>query len=83
MTARVAAAEHLGALLSDGPPIEAVPDHRPLADRMTRWRTEWALSRFTDPVAKGGDPSPLTDFQTGFYDMARRLREAGLPGAHP
>jgi phospholipase C len=83
MTARVAAAEHLGVLLSDGPPVQAVPDHRPLAERMTQWRTEWALSRFTDPVAKGGDLRPLTDFQTGFYDMARRLREAGLPGAHP
>jgi hypothetical protein len=58
MTARVAAAEHLGVPLSDGPPVQAVPDHRPLAERMTQWRTEWALSRFTDPVAKAAICAP-------------------------
>ena len=50
---------------------------------MTDWRTEWTTARFSDPIAKGGDPAHLTDFQTGFYDMARRLREAGLPAGHP
>jgi hypothetical protein len=46
-------------------------------------RADMAKPRFADPTAQSGPPKPLTDFQTGFYDMARRLREAGLPGAHP
>jgi phospholipase C len=83
MTARVAAANHLGYLLANEPPRAEVADHQPLAARMTDWRTQWATARFADPIAKGGDPAHLTDFQTGFYDMARRLREAGLPGGHP
>jgi hypothetical protein len=30
-----------------------------------------------------GGPSSLTDFQTGFYEMARLLRRAGLPNNQP
>ncbi len=44
---------------------------------------EWAEARFKDPVAAGGPPGRLTDFQIGFYDMAPLLRHAGLPGGHP
>jgi phospholipase C len=83
MTSRVAAANHLGHLLAAGPGGQDLADHRELADRMTAWRTDWAKARFADPIAAGGNPTRLTDFQTGFYDMARRLREAGLPGGHP
>ncbi len=84
-TARVAAAEHLGHLLTDpaAPARGPVAEHGALADRMTRWRQSWAEARFDDPVAAGGEPGRLTDFQTGFYDMARLLRQAGLPGGHP
>ena len=86
LTSRVAAAEHLGHLLSDpaapgrGP---AVADHSALSRQMVQWRQSWAEARFKDPVAAGGPPGRLTDFQTGFYDMARLLRHAGLPGGHP
>jgi phospholipase C len=86
LTTRVAAAEHLGHLLSDsaaparGP---AVADHSALSKQMVEWRQSWAEARFKDPVAAGGPPGHLTDFQTGFYDMARLLRHAGLPGGHP
>ena len=86
LTTRVAAAEHLGHLLSDpaaparGP---AVADHSALSRQMVQWRQSWAEARFKDPVAAGGPPGRLTDFQTGFYDMARLLRHAGLPGGHP
>lgn len=85
ITARVAAAQHLGHLLSEpgaarGP---AVPDHSALSSQMVAWRQSWAEARFTDPVAAGGAPGHLTEFQTGFYDMARLLRRAGLPGGHP
>lgn len=83
MTARVAAANHLGHLLADGPPRAELADHTTLAGRLVDWRTSWAQARFQDPIAKAGDPGHLTDFQTGFYDMARRLRQAGLPGGHP
>jgi phospholipase C len=83
MTARVAAANHLGHLLVDGSPRQDLADHSPLAARLTEWRTNWARARFVDPIAAGGNPTHLTDFQTGFYDMARRLREAGLPAGHP
>lgn len=82
----MAAAEHLGRLLSDpaapgcGP---AVADHSALSRQMVEWRQSWAEARFNDPVTVGGPPGRLTDFQTGFYDMARLLRHAGLPGGHP
>jgi phospholipase C len=86
LTTRVAAAEHLGHLLSDpaatagGP---AIADHSALSRQMVQWRQSWAEARFKDPVAAGGPPGRLTEFQTGFYDMARLLRHAGLPGGHP
>jgi phospholipase C len=85
LTARVAAAEHLGHLLTDAgaPARAAVADHSALASRMTQWRQSWAEARFDQPVAAAGEPGRLTDFQTGFYDMARLLRQAGLPGGHP
>ncbi len=83
MTARVAAANHLGHLLAAGPGRQDLVDVRELAGRMTAWRSDWAKARFADPIAAGGNPARLTDFQTGFYDMARRLGEAGLPGGHP
>ncbi len=85
LTARVAAANHLGHLLTDpGAPVrDILADHAPLIDRMTAWRTGWAEARYEDPLAAGGRPKPLTDFQTGFYNMARLLRHAGLPGGHP
>ncbi len=85
LTARVAAAQHLGHLLSDpGVPARGpAVDHGALAERMIQSRRAWAAARFDDPVAAGGPPGRLTDFQTGFYDMARLLRHAGLPGGHP
>jgi phospholipase C len=85
LTERVAAAQHLGHLLTDPgtPAREHVLDHGPLADQMTAWRSKWAKARYDDPAKEGGPPKPLTPFQTGFYDMARLLRRAGLPGGHP
>ena len=83
LTARVAAAQHLGHLLTDSQAPVPLADHAPLADRMTAWRQAWAEARYQDPVEAGGAPKHLTDFQTGFYDMARLLRRAGLPGGHP
>ena len=85
MTARVAAAQHLGHLLSDpGAPARGdVAGHSALVDRMVQWRQTWSEARFNNPVVAGGSPKRLTDFQTGFYDMARLLRHAGLPGGHP
>jgi phospholipase C len=83
LTARVAAAQHLGHLLTDSHPSVPLVDHAPLADRMTAWRQAWAEARYQDPVKMGGAPKHLTAFQAGFYDMARLLRRAGLPGGHP
>jgi phospholipase C len=86
LTTRVAAAQHLGHLLSDpGAPARGpgVADHSALSNQMVGWRQTWAEARFKEPVVKGGPPGHLTDFQTGFYDMARLLRHAGLPGGHP
>ena len=85
LTARVAAAQHLGHLLSDPntPARGPVADHGALASRMVRWRQTLAEHRFDEPAAAGRPPGRLTDFQTGFYDMARLLRHAGLPGGHP
>lgn len=85
LTKRVAAANHLGHLLidPDTPARETIADHGPIAEQMTAWRNKWAEARYQDPTSIGGPPKPLTDFQTGFYEMARLLRHAGLPGGHP
>ncbi len=83
LTARVGAANHLGHLLSDGAARAELPDHADAVQRVVDWRTRFAQVRFTDPVAAVAPPRELTDFQNGFYEMARLLREAGLPGGHP
>lgn len=85
LTDRVAAANHLGHLLVDqaAPTRDAIADHSALAERMTAWRSEWAKARYAEPAKAGGPPKKLTDFQQGFYEMARLLRHAGLPGGHP
>ena len=83
MTARAAAANHLGHLLIDGGPRADVPDHSGAVQTVIDWRTVFTQARFTDPVASVAPPHELTDFQNGFYEMARLLRQAGLPGGHP
>jgi phospholipase C len=83
LSARVAAASHLGHLLTDASPRQGVADHSALANRMVQWRQQFAGDRFQDPVARAGEPGHLTDFQTGFSEMARMLRQAGLPAGHP
>ena len=85
LSTRTAAAEHLGHLLADrdAPARGAAPDHAALAQRMVDWRQGWAQARYQSAVAAGGSPGHLTEFQTDFYDMARLLRHAGLPGGHP
>ncbi len=85
MSARVAAAQHLGVLLSEPgtPPRGPVADHTAAIQRMVAWRTKWAEDRFDQPVAAGGQPGRLTDLQTGFCETARLLRRAGLPAGHP
>lgn len=84
MTARVAAANHLGHLLSGGEdPRAEVPDHSAVAQTVKDWRDRWTQARFADPVAAAEPPKKFSDFQTGFYEMARLLRRAGLPGGHP
>jgi hypothetical protein len=50
---------------------------------MTDWRGKFTEARFKDPTAAVMAPHELTDFQNGFYEMARLLRHAGLPGGHP
>jgi phospholipase C len=82
MTTRAAAANHLGHLLTDSPRAE-VPDHTAQADTIKQWRAGFTEARFADPVGSASPPRILTDFQSGFYEMARLLRHAGLPGGHP
>ena len=50
---------------------------------MAQWRTSFTDARFADPTGAVMAPHVLTDFQNGFYEMARLLRHAGLPGGHP
>jgi phospholipase C len=85
LTDRVAAAQHLGHLLSDpsAPKRDALADHAPLAKQMTEWRQSFAEARYEDPTQLAAPPRRLTDLQSGFYTMARLLRRAGLPGGHP
>jgi phospholipase C len=83
LTARAAAANHLGYLLTGDGPRADVPDHSSAALSMTAWRASWAEARFKDPFAAAAAPRVLTDFQNGFYETARLLRQAGLPGGHP
>ena len=83
MTARVAAANHLGHLLTGGPPRADVPDHSEAIKAVTDWRAGWTRARFSNPIAAANAPRNLTEFQNGFYETARLLRHAGLPGWHP
>jgi phospholipase C len=83
MTARTGAANHLGHLLLDNGPRQDVPDHSAAIKSLTDWRASFTEARFKDPTAAGLPPHELTDFQNGFYEMARLLRHAGLPGGHP
>jgi len=83
MTARTGAANHLGHLLLDNGPRQDVPDHSAAIRSLTDWRASFTEARFKDPTAAGLPPHELTDFQNGFYEMARLLRHAGLPGGHP
>ncbi len=62
-----------------GPDVLEISDYQ----RLTSWDAAMRSARFGDPVKQAGDPKPLTEFQTGFYGAARRLREAGLPAGHP
>src|SRR5581483_9528007 len=82
MTARVAAANHLGHLLTDGEPRTEVPGHSTAVDTVVGWRSDFAQARFKNPVATVAPPRVLTEFQNGFYEAARLLRQAGLPGGH-
>jgi phospholipase C len=82
MSARAAAAQHLGHLLHDEAPRAEVADHAELITRLAQWHADLRSAGVADPTA-GTAPKPLTDFQTGFYEMARLLRHAGLPGGHP
>lgn len=83
MTPRAAAANHLGHLLSDGPARDDVPDHSAAIQAVTAWRARWTEARFTHPAGAAMPPHALTDFQNGFYEAARLLRQAGLPIGHP
>jgi phospholipase C len=83
MTARAGAANHLGHLLRDGGPRPDVPDHSAAIRSLTAWRASFTDARFKDPIGAVMPPHELTDFQNGFYEMARLLRHAGLPGGHP
>ncbi|HEY2654450.1 MAG TPA: alkaline phosphatase family protein [Solirubrobacteraceae bacterium] len=83
MGARTAAANHLGHLLDDAGPRTAAADLNGVKDRLTSWDADMRGARFSQPIKRAGGPKRLTEFQTGFYDAARRLREAGLPGGHP
>ena len=81
LSARTAAANHLGQFLSGAPARQQLPDRSALDATMTQWRRAWAAE--LPDAALAGAPGRLTDFQSGFYEMARLLRAAGLPGAHP
>ena len=83
LSARVAAAQHLGHLLSDAPSRLDFPDTTAVTAEVIQWRQKWATARFDNPIAAAGPPARLTDFQTGFYETARLLRRAGLPAGHP
>jgi phospholipase C len=82
MSARAAAAEHLGHLLHDGPPRAQVAEHSALTARLEDWHAALRRAGAEHPTAHTS-PHALTDFQSGFYEMARLLRHAGLPGGHP
>ena len=85
MTARAAAANHLGHLLIDGGPrARTSPITRAQCKTIVDWRTV-STPRPGSPTRSPSvaPPHELTDFQNGFYEMARLLRQAGLPGGHP
>ncbi|MGZ4383262.1 MAG: phospholipase C [Gaiellaceae bacterium] len=77
---RVAAANDLGSLLTEGEP-RGVPDHDALLQQAASRRADRALAaarQQTPPV-----PSPMTDLQIGMALAARELRRKGLPPGQP
>jgi phospholipase C len=84
MTDRVAAANHLGHLLSASPARGEVADHTLIANQLVQWRTTREANRFGDATSVAPPlPQRMTELQTGITDVAQRLREAGLPAGHP
>ncbi|MDQ6805740.1 MAG: hypothetical protein M3065_12405 [Actinomycetota bacterium] len=59
VSARVAAANHLGHLLSTEA-REGVDPPAELAEQMRAWRAEWDAARFANPMAKGLSTPPET-----------------------
>ena len=64
------------------PPRAQVADHSALTARLEDWHAVLRRAGVEHPTAHTS-PHPLTEFQSGFYEMARLLRHAGLPGGHP
>lgn len=82
MGVRVAAANHLGALLGEEARTE-IPDHGGVAEQMEGWRAAWDAARFANPQEEAIHPKRLNDLQNGMAKAHRALREAGLPAGHP
>jgi phospholipase C len=85
ISARVAAAEHLGTLLRRGGPRGAgeIEDHTPLIAPLQKWADQLRERQFAVPLRPPSPPRALTDFQSGYHQAARELRRAGLPAGHP
>jgi phospholipase C len=80
MGARVAAAKHLGELLTEAQPRAAIPkaDYQPLLDQSARWHEAIVHSGLREQTEVGGlvAPHELTDFQADFLGAKQELLAA-------
>jgi phospholipase C len=84
MGPRVAAAEHLGRLLTRAEP--AVPgDYRAAVEAIANWRaTQAGDAAAATPIAgEVGEAGQLQGFQAEMVEAAVRLRSGGLPAGRP
>ncbi len=86
MGARVAAANHLGEVLTESEPREAPAQaaYQSLIDEMSRFHAELFQRAMQNPAASAGPPD-LTDFQEDFLAaqqelLAMRAKAAATPG---
>jgi len=86
MGARVAAANHLGALLTRSEPrSDHAQSHglQGLVERFHEHRIEALLRRLLHPNEPPEPPQQLDELKSGIAAAARELRRQGLPAAHP
>jgi phospholipase C len=82
MGARMAAANHLGVLLTRDTARADIPDHDDVVKQLSDWRAAFHEHKRSQPQQRT-PPRQLGDFQAGVVASAKDLRARGLPPLQP